>query len=74
MMNLFQDVAHILPMWEDIGPAGPMMLVGGTYSATKMLKSMKKCYVSVLISVLNLSFYRRIQVNLVPAAAAKQMV
>ena len=37
---------------------------------------MKKCYVSVLISVVKLSFNKicRIPVNLVPAAAAKQVV
>ena len=38
--------------------------------------AMKKCYVSVLISVVKLSFNKicRIPVNLVPAAAAKQVV
>ena len=39
-------------------------------------QAMKKCYVSVLISVVKLSFNKicRIPVNLVPAAAAKQVV
>ena len=43
---------------------------------TNNRKLMKKCYVSVLISVVKLSFNKicRIPVNLVPAAAAKQVV